>query len=84
MSHRGTHGVAPGLQLQERHCRQESGHTAEDTLHRDLEDRYAASVTPAGAESAEFVEYNEECTVLGRQVNLDMLASHNMLKLFKC
>ena len=57
---------------------------AEDTLHRDLEDRYAASVTPAGAESAEFVEYNEECTVLGRQVNLDMLASHNMLKLFKC
>ena len=117
VSHRGTHGVAPGLQLQERHCRQESGHTAgvtlqegdhtagdtlqegghtagdtlqecghnaEDTLHRDLEDRYAASVTPAGAESAEFVEYNEECTVLGRQVNLDMLASHNMLKLFKC
>ena len=63
---------------------QECGHNAEDTLHRDLEDRYAASVTPAGAESAEFVEYNEECTVLGRQVNLDMLASHNMLKLFKC
>ena len=25
VSHRGTHGVAPGLQLQERHCRQVAG-----------------------------------------------------------
>jgi hypothetical protein len=37
-----------------------------------------ASEAPAGAESAEFVEYNEECTVQGGQVTLDILASHNV------
>ena len=37
-----------------------------------------ASEDPAGAESAEFVEYNEECTVQGGQVTLDILASHNV------
>ena len=37
-----------------------------------------ASEAPAGAETAEFVEYTEESTVQGGEVTLDILAMHNV------